>query len=253
MARVCARGVCLGALAVSLAWGCGSDSGKAPGLPGDEQLLRLRERMIAQIVNPALDRPITSPRVIEAMRAVPRHEFVTPALRARSYENNPLPIAEDQTISQPYIVALMTQLLDLQGNERVLEIGTGSGYQAAILGELAAEVYSVEIRPQLHAEAKATLESLKAKGILHYRKLETILGDGNRGYEAAQPFDAIIVTAAPRKIPVALLNQLKPGGRLVIPVGEFVQELQLIKKSADGVPNEESIVPVRFVRMDEGD
>lgn len=209
-----------------------------------------RKRMVTHLSSSAFDFPITSTRVLDAMRVVPRHEFVTRELRPRSYENNPLPIAEDQTISQPYIVALMTQLLDLKPEEKVLEIGTGSGYQAAILGELAAEVHSVEIRPQLFESSRRILEGLKARGILHHKRLETHLGDGNKGYPGAAPYDAIIVTAAPRSIPVELLNQLKPGGRLVIPVGDFVQELQLIKKSLDGKYTEESIVPVRFVKMD---
>ncbi len=248
----------VGACLVLACPGCDSNQGegaaqepaKPVSPPTEEGFRLLRECMVKHLSSSAFELPITSERVLAAMRNVPRHQFVSQELRARSYENNPLPIAEDQTISQPYIVALMTQLLDLKEGERVLEIGTGSGYQAAILGELAAEVYSVEIRPQLLESAKRTLEGLKAKGVLHYKRLETHLGDGNKGHPAAAPYDAIIVTAAPRSIPVELLNQLKPGGRLVIPVGDFVQELQLIKKSADGKYSEESIVPVRFVKMD---
>jgi protein-L-isoaspartate(D-aspartate) O-methyltransferase len=210
----------------------------------------LRDRMVQELASPASDVPITNRRVLEVLRAVPRHEFVAQEQRTRSYENHPLPIPENQTISQPYIVALMTQLLELKGDEKVLEIGTGSGYQAAILGELAAEVYSVEIRPQLHEAAKRTLESLKERGVLHYKKCVGLLGDGSKGYPPEAPYDAIIVTAAPRSLPVELLNQLKPGGRLVIPLGDFVQELQLIRKRADGTYSEEPIVPVRFVRLD---
>jgi len=205
--------------------------------------------MVEELSSPASDGPKISKEVLDALRVVPRHEFVPSEVREKSYENHPLPIPENQTISQPYIVALMTQFLDLKGSEKVLEIGTGSGYQAAILGEMAAEVYTVEIRPQLLEAAKKTLEDLKAKGILHWKKLVAVVGDGAKGYPPAAPYDAIIVTAAPRTIPVELLNQLKPGGRLVIPVGDFLQELQLIKKKDDGSYSEESIVPVRFVPL----
>ncbi len=205
--------------------------------------------MVEELASAAFDAPITSKRVLDVLRSVPRHEFVPPEVRDKSYENHPLPLPEGQTISQPYIVALMTQLLELKGGEKVLEIGTGSGYQAAILGELASEVYTVEIRPQLLEAAKKTLEDLKARGVLHYQKLEALVGDGSMGYAPAAPYDAIVVTAAPRTIPVELLNQLKPGGRLVIPVGDFLQELQLIRKRADGSYSPESIVPVRFVPL----
>jgi protein-L-isoaspartate(D-aspartate) O-methyltransferase len=143
----------------------------------------------------------------------------------------------------------MTQLLELKGPERVLEIGTGSGYQAAVLGELAAELYTIEIRPQLLEEAKKKLEDLKARGLLHWQKLVAEVADGSKGYEPGAPYDAIIVTAAPIKVPDALVAQLKPGGRLVIPVGDFFQELRLIRKGADSKVTEEPIVPVRFVPL----
>jgi protein-L-isoaspartate(D-aspartate) O-methyltransferase len=209
-----------------------------------------RESLVASLTRHSP--PITSKRVLDAMRAVPRHEFVPEAWRDRSYDDSALPLAEGQTISQPYIVALMTQLLELEGHERVLEIGTGSGYQAAILGELAAEVYTVEIRPTLLESARQKLEALKARGVLHYRSLKAIVGDGRLGFKDAAPYDAIIVTAAPPKVPVELLNQLKPGGRMVIPVGDFFQELQLIRKRQDGTYLEEPGVPVRFVPLVEG-
>jgi protein-L-isoaspartate(D-aspartate) O-methyltransferase len=188
-------------------------------------------------------------RVLEAMSRVPRHEFVPPRLRSRAYAPTPLPILEDQTISQPEIVAVMTHALALKGDERVLEIGTGSGYQAAVLGELAPEVYTVEIRPALAASARKTLESLRQKGVLHFQTLEVVEGDGFQGYAKAAPFDAIIVTAAPRQVPTELINQLKPGGRMVIPVGDFHQELQLITKGPDGTHFTQNMLPVRFVPM----
>jgi protein-L-isoaspartate(D-aspartate) O-methyltransferase len=208
-----------------------------------------RETMVRELAVSSGDDPITSRAVLDVLARVPRHEFVPLGVRAQSYRNAPLPIAESQTISQPYIVALMTQLLDLDGSERVLEIGTGSGYQAAILGELAAEVYTVEIRPALLEDARQRLENLKARGILHYKKLVAALGDGAKGWPPGAPYDAIIVTAAPKKVPVELLNQLAPGGRLVIPVGDFYQELQLITKRPDGTYDETAIVPVRFVPL----
>jgi len=216
----------------------------------EQRFQRERERMVEQLKSSANDEPITDPRVLAALRGVPRHEFVPPDFRNQSYHNTPLPIPESQTISQPYIVALMTQLLELTGKEKVLEIGTGSGYQAAILGELAGEVYTVEIRPALLEAAKKKLEELKARRVLHYRKLEAILGDGSKGYQPGAPYDAIIVTAAPTKVPVELMNQLKLGGRLVIPVGgDYIQELQLIRKKEDGTYVEQPIVPVRFVPL----
>jgi len=225
---------------------------KAALSPQEVAFAEERDRMVEQLSSSASDAPITDARVLDVMRRVPRHEFVPAEYREHSYQNTPLPIAENQTISQPYIVALMTQLLDLKGTEKVLEIGTGSGYQAAILGELAGEVYTVEIRPQLLDTAKKKLEELKAKGVLQWKKLVAVVGDGSKGYQEAAPYDAIIVTAAPRKVPVDLLNQLKPGGRLVIPVGDLYQVLQLIRKKEDGTYSEEAVVPVRFVPLVHG-
>ena len=182
-----------------------------------------------------------SGRVAEAMRAVPRHEFVPWSRRAAAYDNRPLPIGHGQTISQPFIVALMTDLLELTPQARVLEIGTGSGYQAAILSLLAREVYSIEIVAPLGETARQTLARLG------YANVTTRIGDGYGGWPEAAPFDGIIVTAAPGHIPPALVEQLAPGGRLVIPVGELSQELMVVEKRADGSLIERRIVPVAFV------
>ncbi len=181
-------------------------------------------------------------RVLDAMRRVPRHEFVPPELRAAAYRNRPLPIGEGQTISQPYIVALMTDLLRLQPGDRVLEIGTGCGYQAAVLAEIAGEVFSIEIVEPLARTAAQTLQRLG------YR-VTTRIGDGYQGWPEAAPFDAIIVTAAPEHIPHALIEQLKPGARMVIPVGALYQSLMLVTKNTDGTTFSEDIAPVRFVRL----
>jgi protein-L-isoaspartate(D-aspartate) O-methyltransferase len=187
-------------------------------------------------------RGVKDVRVLEAMRKVPRHLFVPPSEVEHAYVDSPLPIGNGQTISQPYIVALMTELLQLKGDEKVLEIGTGSGYQAAILAELCKEVYTIEIIDALAKRAAATLNALGYKNI----KVKT--GDGYKGWEEYAPFDAIIVTAAPEEVPPPLLEQLKEGGRLVIPLGEYFQELYLITKEK-GEIKKKSIIPVRFVPM----
>lgn len=187
-------------------------------------------------------RGISNDRVLSVMKKVPRHLFVPQELIPHAYEDYPLPIGENQTISQPYIVALMTELLDLGGDEKVLEIGTGSGYQAAVLSELAGEVYSIEIIHTLAEQAKSTLDSLG------YENVYVITGDGYAGLPGKAPFDCIIVTAAPRDVPKPLLDQLKNGGRMVIPVGEIEQDLLLIEKSADEVITQ-AVIPVRFVPM----
>jgi len=187
-------------------------------------------------------RDIRDSRILAAMRKVPRHELVPESRRGHAYQDSPLPIGSGQTISQPYIVALMTQLLELDGSERVLEIGTGSGYQAAVLAETANEVYSIEIVPELAERARADLARLGYENI-HLRE-----GDGYRGWPEKAPFDAIVVTAAPDHVPEPLVEQLAVGGRLVLPVGRFHQELMVIKREADGVVRERS-VGVRFVPM----
>jgi len=199
-----------------------------------------RARMVeTQIVA----RGVRDPRVLAAMRKVPRHLFVEAAERGSAYEDHPLPIGGQQTISQPYIVALMSELLGLAPDSRVLEIGTGSGYQSAVLGELAREVYSIEIIPEL---ARSAAEKLRTLG---YANVIVREGDGYRGWPEKAPFDGIIVTAAPPRIPEPLLDQLAPGGRMVIPVGGFFQELKVFTKGADGSVGEKGIIPVRFVPM----
>ncbi|PYL28003.1 MAG: protein-L-isoaspartate(D-aspartate) O-methyltransferase, partial [Verrucomicrobia bacterium] len=182
-------------------------------------------------------------RVLAAMGKVPREVFVPPQSRAASYEDGPLPIGYDQTISQPYIVAFMTEQLRLKPSDRVLEIGTGSGYQAAILAELVSEIYSIEIVAPLARAAETTLQRLG------YKNVHIKIGDGYKGWPEAAPFDAIIVTCAPEKVPQPLIDQLKDGGRVVIPVGErFAQQLYLLEKK-NGQIKESVTLPVRFVPM----
>ena len=193
---------------------------------------------------------IFTQKVLEILGRVPRHEFVPQSIRSRAYEvRSPLPIAENQTISSPEFVAIMTTALELKGTEKVLEIGTGSGYQAAVLGELVPEVYTVEIRPGLAETARKRLEKLKGEKKLNFKKIEVIIGDGNKGHAAEAPYDGIIVTAAPAEVPTTLLNQLKIGGRMVIPVGEFYQKLQIIERKEDDSLETKIIQPVRFVPM----
>lgn len=185
-------------------------------------------------------RGIRDPRVLEAMRTVPRHLFVPPSEEASAYDDRPLPIGSGQTISQPYVVAFMAEQLRLTGKEKVLEIGTGSGYSTAILAALATKVFSIEIRPELARQAKEHLEKLGVKNV------ELRAADGYRGWPEEAPFDAILVTAAPERIPPPLLEQLAPEGRMVIPVGAFYQELKVIKRQGGGY-SEKSVLPVRFV------
>ena len=188
-------------------------------------------------------RGVRDPRVLAAMREIPRHLFVQPSVRSSAYEDHPLPIAANQTISQPYIVALMTELLEVKPTDRVLEIGTGSGYQSAVLSKLAREVYTIEIVPEL---ARSSAETLAKLG---YKNVFVREGDGYRGWPEHAPFDAIIVTAAPEHVPQPLLDQLAPGGRLVIPVGSFFQELKVLTRDKSGRITEKNILPVRFVPM----
>jgi len=190
-----------------------------------------------------LRRGITDERVLQAMREVPRHLFVPPEWRHEAYSDRPLPIADDQTISQPYMVAIMTQNLALQGHERVLEIGTGSGYQAAVLSRLAAQVYSLEYFADLAASARGLLQHLG------YTNIEVIVGDGGLGLPAQAPYDGIIVAAAAPRVPHPLLDQLAEGGRLVIPVGSPTsQELFIITRHGEDYAQERS-VPCRFVPL----
>tara|TARA_Y100000588_G_scaffold231221_1_gene244985 strand:- start:445 stop:1197 length:753 start_codon:yes stop_codon:yes gene_type:complete len=187
-------------------------------------------------------RDIRDKHVLDAMRRVPRHLFIPEDRRDQAYQDHPVPIGLKQTISQPYIVAYMTQALKLQPGDRVLEIGTGSGYQAAVLGELAREVYSIEILPQLGERSKKLL------ALMGYRNIQVRIGDGYKGWPDKAPFDAIIVTAAPPKVPQPLLDQLKVGGRMIIPVGEIHQGLILIQRTATGYERR-NVLPVRFVPM----
>ena len=189
-----------------------------------------------------MKRGVTEPGVLGAMRDVPRHLFVPDGLRNQAYVDSPLSIGSGQTISQPYIVALMTSLLDLRKGDRVLEIGTGSGYQAAVLARLVDEVYTIEIRETLGKRAENTLAELGFENV-HVR-----IGDGYKGWPEEAPFDGIIVTAAPERIPQPLLEQLAIGGRLVIPVGAFFQDLLVITRTRDGY-EEVKVAPVRFVPM----
>ena len=190
-------------------------------------------------------RPVFSARVMQAMGSVQRHRLVAPEQASSAYRNHPLPIGERQTISQPYIVALSTDLLDPQPHHVVLDIGTGSGYQAAVLAELVQRVYSVEIIESL---GRAAGERLAALG---YRNIEVRVGDGNLGWEDNGPFDAIVVAAAAPRVPPALVAQLKPGGRLVVPVGppSGAQDLMLVEKRADGSTAIRRVLPVRFVPL----
>ena len=191
-------------------------------------------------------RNITNARVLAVMETVPRHEFVPPEFRFRAYEDRALPIGYDQTISQPYIVAFMTEQLYPQPTDRVLEIGTGSGYQAAVFAQLVAEVYTVEIIEPLAQRAEADLKRLG------YTNIHVRAGDGSQGWPEAAPFDAIIVTCAPEKVPPSLVEQLRDGGRMIIPVGPMGdQELVLLRKQGEQLERH-AVLSVRFVPMTGG-
>ena len=187
-------------------------------------------------------RGVRDPLVLQAMDAVPRHLFMPESERAYAYSDGPLPIGSGQTISQPYIVALMTELIRPHASMRVLEVGTGSGYQAAVLAECVAEVYTIEILPELGRRAEVLLEELD------YENVHVRVGDGFDGWPEAAPFDGIIVTAAPTRIPQPLLDQLDIGGRLVIPVGRLNQDLLVVTRTDKGFQRE-TIIGVRFVPM----
>jgi protein-L-isoaspartate(D-aspartate) O-methyltransferase len=207
----------------------------------DELFARLRLAMVAEQLE---SRDIKDKHVLEAMRRVPRHLFVPLSIRDRAYVDYPLPIGEDQTISQPYIVALMTQCLELKGQENILEIGTGSGYQAAVLSLLASRVYSIEINAALAESARNLLQSLK------YANVDVRTGDGFFGWPEKGPFDGIIVTCAARRVPGPLFEQLKEGGRMVIPVGETGEGQRLIRvRKLKGKANQEELSLVLFVPM----
>lgn len=201
-----------------------------------------RRRMVVDQIE---SRGLANPRILTALREVPRHLFVPASVRARAYEDRPLPIGYGQTISQPYIVALMTELARPEPGDRALEVGTGSGYQAAILARLVREVHSIEIIEPLGREAGRRL------GELGFSNVFVRVGDGYGGWPEAAPFDIILVTAAPEQVPPPLIAQLKPGGRMVIPVGAIsdVQRLQLIQKDLEGRIESRTVLPVRFVPL----
>lgn len=210
---------------------------------GDTSFRAARNRMVTEQIR---NRGIRDERVLHALATVPRHLFIPPAYRDHAYNDGPLPIGQGQTISQPYIVALMSERLELTVDEKVLEIGTGSGYQAAILSLLAKQVYSIEIVPELMSSARELLRQLG------YDNVTVLLGDGNKGWEKDSPYDAIIVTAAAPRIPPALIEQLAEGGRLVLPVvrGEEQHLLRLHKRNGKIV--EENLGLVRFVPLVDG-
>lgn len=215
----------------------------APAAVSDAQDERRATAQRQSMVDSQMEaRGVRDPRVLAAMREVPRHEFVPEPWRHLAYSDRPLPIGYEQTISQPYIVALMSEALALTGDEIVLEIGTGSGYQAAVLCELASHVYTIEIVPQLAERAQAVLE------MLEYKNVSVKAGDGYRGWPEHAPFDAIMLTAAPEHVPQPLLDQLKPGGRLVLPVGGGLQHLVRMTRTPDGFESD-TLAAVRFVPM----
>jgi protein-L-isoaspartate(D-aspartate) O-methyltransferase len=218
--------------------GC-SDMSRKEKTPTSSNFTEQREEMVKYQIKA---RGVNDKRVLTAMLKVPRHLFVQENLQNRAYADEPLPIGSGQTISQPYIVAYMTEQIDIDENEKVLEIGTGSGYQAAILGEIAREVFTIEIVPELGKKASEILQRL------NYGNVHVRIGDGYLGWPEEAPFDAIIVTAAPDHIPQPLVDQLKVGGRMMIPVGEFSQDLILLERTEKGIERKRKI-PVRFVPM----
>jgi protein-L-isoaspartate(D-aspartate) O-methyltransferase len=225
---------------LALALLLGAPAPSAFGADRDEQA---RQIMVEKQIR---GRGITHPRVIEAMEKVERHRFVPAAQRRAAYGDTPLPIGHGQTISQPYIVARMTELLGVGPGDKVLEIGTGSGYQAAVLAEVVGptgSVYSIEIVKPLGEQARETLSELE------YQNIHLRIGDGYKGWPGQEPFDAIIVTAAPPEVPRPLLDQVKIGGRIVLPVGAVWQDLQVLTKRADGTFDRQNVLPVRFVPM----
>jgi protein-L-isoaspartate(D-aspartate) O-methyltransferase len=231
-----ALGVAIAVAVASVA--CGRPQGnRVESRPGDADAAR--QRMVDTQLR---GRDITDARVLAAMRKVPRHLFVPEALRAAAYDDSPVPIGLDQTISQPYIVAFMTQALDVRPGDRVLEIGTGSGYQAAVLAELTDQVYSIEVLPPLAERARATLDGLG------YRQVHVRAGNGYYGWPEHAPFDRIIVTAAPPEVPPALVEQLKIGGLMAVPVGTREQTLLVLRRTSRGMETLHTL-PVRFVPM----
>jgi protein-L-isoaspartate(D-aspartate) O-methyltransferase len=227
-----ARVAALGFLAVVLAGPLASGS-------GEDGWSKLRRTMVDEQIK---QRGITQPDVLAAMGQVPRHMFVPPAEQQRAYTDQPLPFDVGRTIYQPYVVALMTSLLDLDGSKKVLEVGTGSGYHAAVLSRIAREVYSIEISEPVASQAGKRLSTLGYVNV-HVRS-----GDGYRGWPEKAPFDAILVSAAPTRIPKLLLEQLRVGGKMVVAQGGFIQDLLVITKTADGL-EKRTVIPVRLSPM----
>ena len=234
-----ALGAVVGGLGAGEAWSAEDDFAEQRG-----QMVEAVEQH-AGSAGAALDGEPLDPAVLQVMNDVPRHEFVPEDVRGEAYQDRPLPIGYGQTISQPFIVGLMTDLLDLEDGDKVLEVGTGSGYQAAVLSPLADQVYSIEIVPELGATAEQALERVG------YANVETKVGDGYYGWPEHAPFDAIVVTAAANHIPPPLIEQLKPGGHMIIPVGSafFSQQLVLVEKKEDGKITTRQLLPVRFVPL----
>ena len=216
------------------------DAGAMSTREEDDAIQAAREEMIRHHLQ---DRDITDAQVIAAMRRVPRHKLVPPSSKSSAYRDQPLPIGHGQTISQPYIVALMSQLACVKPGCVALDVGTGSGYQAAVLAEMGAKVYSIEIVPELAQQARAKLRELG------YEQVEVRHGDGYRGWPEHAPFDVIIVAAAPDHVPQPLIDQLAPGGHLVIPVGDYFQTLVVVEKLPDGTVKRRSVTSVAFVPM----
>ncbi|HXV77619.1 MAG TPA: protein-L-isoaspartate(D-aspartate) O-methyltransferase [Candidatus Polarisedimenticolaceae bacterium] len=234
-------GLFLAVLTMACAAGDGVGAGSGPR-EGDERNDEFRSARAEMVATQIAARGVANQAVLEAMRRVPRHRFVPLELRNQAYYDSPLPIGHRQTISQPYIVALMTELIEPKPGMRVLEIGTGSGYQAAVLAECVDTVYTIEILPELGREAAELLDGLG------YDNVVTRIGDGYDGWPEQAPFDAIVVTAAPASIPKPLLDQLAVGGKLVIPVGESIQDLVVVTRTEDGYVRRPAS-GVRFVPM----
>ena len=210
---------------------------------GFSQEIKWQEKANKMVNEQIAIRGVTDPEVLAALEKTPRHRFVPDKVSKYAYNDHPLPIGEGQTISQPYIVAFMTEMLDIDSNHKVLEIGTGSGYQAAVLSPLVNHVYTIEIIKSLANSADSTIKKLG------YKNITVRWGDGYEGWPKEAPFDRIIGTAAPSEIPLALIEQLKPGGKMVLPVGTRWQEIVVVTKNASGEISKKNVLPVRFVPM----